>query len=675
MIPRLDIPSEIQNFKVPFGPIGKEVYERTYSHDLSDGTKETWPHTVVRVVDGNLGLVDKKFIEPGEREKLIDLILHFGALPAGRHLNASGLPGRQFISNCHVSGWDSADPAIHFTFLFDQLMQGGGVGSNYSNRYLETLPPIQNTVSCHIVCRDDHPDLHEFQELVSTHCSTSEFQKIQVEDSREGWVVALAALYETAFDPKRVPAIVFDIGQIRPRGSPLKTSGGIACGPGPLVKMLLNVSRILNACYGRKMTSLDAMALDHASADCVVAGGKRRSSRMSVKSWKDEDILRFIDCKLIDGSHWTTNISVEVDDEFFTAYEYGDPHARKVAHEAVIGMRLNGEPGFWNRSLSQVGERSPEEMYSPNPCGEIAMTMWESCILGHVNLEYFANRPDSEVEEAFRLMARYLVRATNSDMPQARQKEAVSHNRRIGVGFFGYHAWLALRGIKYSESASNPEVSSFFSKMKNVVTSSATVYASQMGIPAPVKFTTVAPTGSIAALPGATTGCQAILFKRYKRLVRYSNMDKILDVKRAEGYEVKTSKNEQDTSYVVYWCEDPLVTKMKNYGFDPEALLENQEDISFQKSLDVQSMLQKTWADNAISYTINLRRNAMLSEEEMEASLVESLKTLKGTTIFPEFSREDAPYQSVSLEQWIAHSGPKQVSFIEDECKGACPVK
>src|SRR3972149_9399413 len=128
----------------------------------------------------------------------------------------------------------------------------------------------------------------------------------------------------------------------------------------------------------------------------------------------------------------------------------GDYHARKVARAVVLGKRSNGEPGFWNRSRAMRGERDPELMFCPNPCGEIGLQMWENCNLGHINMEAFANRPEREMLEAFRLMTRWLIRATFGDIPQPRQREVVDRNRRIGVGFFGYHAYVALRGGKYS---------------------------------------------------------------------------------------------------------------------------------------------------------------------------------------------------------------------------------
>src|SRR5579872_75803 len=98
------LPERFKNFRTPFGPIGETVFKRTYSHKMQNGNWETWPDSCVRIVDGNLALVKPEFIEPDERDKLLDLLLPFGILPAGRHLNASGVTGRQFLFNCHASG-------------------------------------------------------------------------------------------------------------------------------------------------------------------------------------------------------------------------------------------------------------------------------------------------------------------------------------------------------------------------------------------------------------------------------------------------------------------------------------------------------------------------------------------------------------------------------------------
>lgn len=694
-----EIPQHLQNVKVPWGPLGEQIFRRTYSHVQNPDEVwnsrssdrpikpiyETWPETVVRVVNGNLALVPEKFLESSEREQLIELLLQFGALPAGRHLNASGVKGRQFLFNCHASGWDGQHPGDHFSFLFDELMQGGGVGSNYSNRYMDELPKVANAISLHVICSQEHPDHNEFAHLLSNEPHEEGF-KLSVPDSREGWTESIELIFKTAFtnykelreqagleetDP--LP-IVIDVSSIRRKGAPLKTSGGIACGPGPLVSAMTDVVRHLNGCVGRKMTSLDGMTLDHHLASCVVAGGKRRSSRMSVKNWKDKDIHEFINCKREDGAHWTTNISVEIDDEFLMAYEAGKEEATSLMKLIVMGKRSNGEPGIWNRSLAMKDERDPEQMFCPNPCGEIGLQMWENCNLGHVNMQYFAFRPLDEMYEAYRLMSRWLVRATFGDIPSARQREVVDRNRRIGVGFFGFHGWLALNNIRYSDCWNNPMVLDVLGKCKKTVQDEAKTYATLLGIPVPIKNTTLAPTGTTAMLAGVTSSGQAMMAPWYKRLVRYFSEDPELALKKEEGYETWKDQDAANTEYVVYWCEDPLASKLNTMGIDPEKILESQYEVSFGTSLKVQAMLQDVYADNAISYTINLKVD-QVSEEEMEAQLFDVLPHLKGTTFFPEKSRKNAPIQPITKAAFDSYQGRKEISMVEEECRGGCPIK
>lgn len=672
---------KLSEYRVKWGPIGEQVYKRSYSRTKEDGKKETWPETVLRAVDGNIGLVDQKFIEPDEREKLVNLLLEFGAIPAGRHLYASGVKGRQFLFNCHAAGWDPKLPQDHYTFLFDELMQGGGVGSNYSNRYMETLPPISRSIDLHIVCDKSHPNVAEFQDLLCqvTQGDVSAHSDVfVVEDTREGWVSAvehiLMAAFKEGHDGKDT-RLVIDVSKVREKGAPLKTSGGISCGPGPLVSMLHDFTKHVNGCIGRRLTSLDAMTLDHSLAACVVAGGKRRSSRMSVKNWKDADIFEFINCKRQDGAHWTTNISVEVDNDFISAYKEGDEHAQAVMRAVVLGKRSNGEPGLWNRSLAMKGEREPELMFCPNPCGEIGLQMWENCNLGHINLQHFATSFTKTTCEAFRLMARWLIRATNGDIPQKRQREVVDRNRRIGVGFFGYHGWLAIRGIKYSDAWKNERVKADLKMFADTVQAEAYRYSQQLGIPVPAKNTTLAPTGSIVLMPGVPASGQAVIYKRFKRLVRYADTDPELEIKKKEGYKTFVDPDARNTEIVEYWCEDPLVAIVRSKGLDPDELIESQDEIELEDSLGTQAMFQSVYADNAISFTINMPEEKMPTEDEMEKSIIEALPFLKGTTFFPEKSRKNAPYQKLTAEEWDAYQGRKETIQVEDECKNGCPIR
>lgn len=655
--------------EIKWGPIGETVYNRTYSRVKADGTNETWPETVERTVTGNINLVDKKFIEKNEKEKLIALLKDFKALPAGRHLWVSGVPGKQFLFNCHTSGWGE-DISSHYIFTFDELMKGGGVGANYSNRYISKYPKVKNKVNMFFVSDKTHKDYDKFKHLITDKYSQEWNGCFRIPDTREGWVESLGVLLDKHLHSNGED-LVFDVSLIRPFGAPIRGFGGTSSGPISLMEMLKDINTLLNEKQDKKLTSHDLMLLDHFIAACVISGNVRRSARMAIKSWKDEDIFEFINCKKDNPLyHWSTNISIEIDDQFLTAIKKKDKHAIKIYNECVRGMVTNGEPGFWNKSLSDIGE--VEKTYSTNPCGEIALSEWENCNLGHINLDPFYN-DDAGAKEAFRLMTRFLIRATYGNITDEKQRKIVDKNRRIGVGLFGFQGWLCKQGLRYSDCHSNEMVKIKLNAFKNLVREEARKYAFQLRIPEPVKVTTIAPTGTIAKLPGVSEGAQCIYSRYFIRRVRFSETDKELKKYQSKKYNIEDCMYSKNTKVVSFYCKDKLVEEIVSMGLD-ENLVEQQDEIAFTDSLAVQAMLQREYTDNAISFTISL----LPSEDNYDmvrTSLIHYLPQVKGTTIMIDGSRPQSPYERITKEQFEeAEYG--EVSQGDMDCStGACPIR
>ena len=652
-----------------WGPLGRDVFDRTYSRRRPDGDRETWEQTTERVVDGNVALVGPEFIEPDEVEALKAHLSDFSLLPGGRHLWVSGVEGRQFLFNCHRAGWGN-HLADHFCFTFNELMKGGGVGANYSTDYLHELPPVSGEVEFRASCLPDHPDLHEFAHRLGSPPSRGG-AVFEVPDTREGWVGALEALLHLA--EAGGGAFTVDVSNVRPRGSIIRGFGGTASGPGPLVEMLHGATQVINevaARQDRHLTSLDAMALDHAVASCVVAGNVRRSARMSIKSWADEDILDFIRCKADPAEHWSTNISVEVDDDFFDALEANDPQACIVWEAVLDGMLSNGEPGFYNSSAASVGERG--DVRSSNPCGEIALEDWEPCCLGHVNLAAYGTNYAGALE-AVRLMARFLVRATFAPVEDPRQRAVLDRNRRIGVGLLGFQEWAAAHGTRYSEAHQDDLLTSALRAFRRTAQKEAADYAAELGIPAPIKTTTVAPTGSVSKLPGVSEGIHPIYARHFLRRVRFSADDPAVIHHRDQGRHVEPCRYTPNTEVVSYVCRDSIVDHY------PEHLIEQVDEIDPADLLATQRWVQENYADNAVSFTMNVP--AVMSaagRQSFEQALRRTLPFLKGTTVFPDASRPQAPYERLGRNTFdlMEATATTEVSQALDECSaGACPVR
>jgi adenosylcobalamin-dependent ribonucleoside-triphosphate reductase len=689
-----------------FGPTGETVYERTYQRVKPNGDRETWLDTVTRVVDGNLALVPEKNREAGERDKLIALMYDFKILPAGRHLWASGVPGRQYLFNCHVSGWGKK-LSDHFEFTFMRLMEGGGVGANYSSRFLAPYGAPANPLKVHMVCDPTHPDYAAMKAagVLSEDYSHEWGGAYAVEDSREGWAAALVDLIDTFYreDVKHMDR-VYDVSRVRGAGQPLRTFGGTASGPRPFARMMLDIAGILyGACNPLRhfegndyVRPLEAMEIDHAIAECVVSGGNRRSARMAMVEWDDPFIMDFINCKADGGKHWTTNISVAVDDGFIAALNafkgfdnhstYSrEAHAYRVHEAATRGMLENGEPGYWNRSLSNVGE--PNEVIATNPCGEIALEAWENCNLGHVNLDAFSptekakhNVDFNGLYEAHRLMTRFLIRATYGDVNDPKQAEKLARNRRIGVGHFGVQGFLAKQGMRYSAAPKFNDFKRTLETLRNVVDSAAYQYAHELRIPVPVKTTTVAPTGTIAKMPGATEGIHPIYARHFIRRVRFSLVDDVqaqrVNEFFAQGYTVETDVYDKSGNTVVveFPTKEKLVEEVEAMGY-PASIVESADEISFSDMLAFQAMYQKHYTNNAVSFTVNVLPGAVSLEEAMSV-LQRFLPELKGTTVFPDLSREQSPYERMTEEAYEqAVNKSVDASYDEACASGACPVK
>jgi ribonucleoside-triphosphate reductase (thioredoxin) len=655
---------------IKWGPIGLDVYNRTYSRKREDGTFEQWSDTVDRVVRGSTS-VGK--INRGEAERLAELIGSFKMLPAGRHLWITGT-GLPFTRNCFRAPW-STRLADHFEFMADQLLTGGGVGANYSQEYISQSPRLRH-FDLFVTCNPMHPDYAEVRQAAGIYFVDGETVADQslnlnrVPDMREGWAEGWGAMFDVA--TSNIPSVGYDVSDIRPAGAEIKTFGGTASGPGPFVRSLVSIAEVLNSAEGRHLTSVEAMLCDHHIASAVVAGGARRSARMSIVHWRDPQIMEFIKCKSDHMHHWTTNISVEIDEEFLSALRRNDPHAEKVFNAVVEGMWLNGEPGFTNTEAASVGELG--DVRSTNPCGEIFLEEGESCNIGSVDLDAYG-QDDEGAEEAFRLMARFLIRATLIKPYQEITAAVESRNRRIGVGFLGLQGWAAAHGVAYADMHLSKLLASKLERFRKAIRQEADRYCDELGIARCVKVTAIAPNGTISQLRGTQPGLHAVLAKYAWRRVRYTYGDPRISEALDRGLLVEPCIYAENTAVVRYPLRDTILD-----AYD-ESIVQDVNDVSLDDQLAVLAWVTRFFCDgtdgNAVSFTANLDREQLGSINNAAEIIRKWLPCVKGLTVFPSESRPQSPYEVITRDQYEAAArGEAFGGAIEMECaNGACPVK
>lgn len=654
-----------------WGPIGKEVYERTYRRD-----GETWADTVKRNVLGNLSYAPGSE-EPGEAVALFDLMYNFKAVPAGRHIWVTGTKASRFNRNCWVSGW-SRRLSDHFAFAAARLFEGGGVGSNYSYDLRQVTQPVLNHLNVKFTVDPSHPDYQSTKDASGERfieMDTVSTSTIGVEDTREGWIALWVMLIDAACDQLGDKDYVIDLSGLRPYGSELKTFGGRASGPGPLASSSLEIVDVLNKTpRGKQLTGLQAMEIDHYIAASVIAGGSRRSARMSLMNWRDPEIFDFMECKSNHSTHWSTNISVEIDDDFKAALANDDPEAVAVLKHIVRGMASNGEPGFIDSSLHSIGERTQIRMV--NPCGEASLqaefdedgeAAGESCNLGSVNLEAFGLDVNG-AKEAFRLIERFLYRATLHSHASSKASRIEQMNRRTGTGIFGLQGWAAAHGVRLSDLPRSTVLIKQLNEFREVARSAGNELADSLGLPRPIKVTAIAPTGTIAQLAGTTPGVHPIFAGHFIRRVRYSNSDPNLQTMIAAGYKTVPDIYAEQTTVVEFPVRDAILDR-----YD-EDLIEDSSAIPLDKFVDLIAAVQNSFCSGsdgqAVSATASIPANMDL--DELERSVRSAVGRVKGLTVFPELSRPLSPYERITKEEWFELTRDAVILESGDSNDGAC---
>lgn len=322
------------------------VYLSRYSRWIeSEKRRETWDETVDRLVryysqkiglewDTPNGVVDDILVE------IFDTIYNLEVMPSMRALMTAG----PALDRCHVAAYNCAYLPIDHPRAFDETMYillcGTGVGYSVEEQYVNKLPRISE----------------DFEESSSV---------IRVADSKEGWARALRELISLLY-AGRLPQ--WDTSRVRPAGARLRTFGGRASGPGPLVELLEFTTALFRGAAGRRLTSLECHDLLCKIADVVVVGGVRRSAMISLSDVTDD---RMRAAKT--GAWW------ELHGERALANNSAVYNRRRPDMDVFMKEwrslydSKSGERGFFSRYACQTiakrnGRRDSEFEFGTNPC-------------------------------------------------------------------------------------------------------------------------------------------------------------------------------------------------------------------------------------------------------------------------------------------------------------------
>ena len=727
-----------QNVTPHWGELGWVTYKRTYARWLPEKNRsENWDETVKRVIEGNINLDPRLKDSPSnevvdeltnEAKDLFKLVYGLGATPSGRNLWVSGTDYQKrngdSLNNCwfiairpqqygdsHIVpdylNQKQKAVSMPFSFLFDQLMKGGGVGFSVVQDNIKKIPAVDNKIDLTIIIDKKSASYADSVKLGATDKAEwakqnedkSDYIYYNLPDTREGWVLANARLIDMHFNQtnsENKTKLVLDISRIRPYGAKIHGFGGTASGPMPLVEMLFDINNIINNRVNSNLTSVDCTDICNLIGKTVVAGNVRRSAELALGTSTDQDFITMKQDKdKLYHHRWASNNSVAIDSNF---NEY-EPIAN--------GIRENGEPGIVNLDLSRNYGRIIDgyqkdidgDVEGTNPCGEISLGNGEPCNLFEV-FPYIAEQENWDLKDVFRLATRFAKRVTFSDYDWEISRNIIYKNRRIGVSMSGIQDWLlndlGHRVVTGFEDATDEETGAKVKKpiydpqgIKMVTAAYQAVidadkeYSKTLNCNESIKHTTVKPSGTVAKLAGASEGMHFHYAGYLIQRIRFQASDPLLKALDACGYYSEPDIYSPNTTCV----EFPLRAAhadSKNFA--------SAGTVSIEEQFATQAFLQTYWSDNAVSCTVTFQSD----EGDKITSLFKQYRhVIKSTSLLPYYggSLKQAPKEPIDKEKYEERKAQitgdvaqvfaeqnddqKDLELVDQtDCEsGACPVK
>lgn len=503
-------------------------------------------------------------------------------------------------------------------------------------------------------------------------------------DSKEGWGEAAKEMIITSMCGG---GCGLDFSEVRPRGAPINGQRG-EC-PGPVELM-----RLINGC-----------------AKPIRAGGARRVALMFSLDLHHPDVLEFLDAKLENGELTFANVSVKChntkefikavkEDKLYTLHWKGkfkkEVPARLLWEKIVKNAHESAEPGFlnWEFVEKESTVNYITNLVTTNPCGEIALSAYDCCCLGHLVLTRFIENGEMDWHKlgtTINLAVRFLDNVLTVNHYPLPQMKDTSHNlRRIGLGTTALADALVLLGFKYGSEAGNKFVDKLYRFISKAAYEASIRLAIEKGPFPKCNPLEHVETGFVSRMPKkikalilehgirncailtqAPTGTVSILS---------SNVSSGIEPMFAPAYERRFFVGEKRETELVF---HPLFEQFMKEGKSVEHFV-GYKDLSVTQHMELQKIVQ-SHVDNAVSKTINIPEE--YTTQEMSTAWLEYLPALKGTTFYRENTRGyvdekgnklPPPLQPVPLEEAVQRFNEKHNVGTEGaiECpSGVCDLK
>jgi ribonucleoside-triphosphate reductase (thioredoxin) len=588
------LPTDYQNF------IATSRYARWLPEE---NRRENWAETVQRYLTHVVLPVTRDEVILDDIERAI---LDLEIMPSMRAMMTSG-PALERDNTCayNCSYLPVDDPKAFDEAMFI-LLCGTGVGFSVERQYVNKLPEVPER----LFASED---------------------TIVVADSKEGWAKAyrkLLALLWAGEVPK------WDISKVRPAGAKLKTFGGRASGPAPLVELFNFTIAKFKAAQGRKLSSIECHDIMCKIGEVVVVGGVRRSAMISLSNLSD-DRMRHAKS----GQWWENNAQRALANNSTSYTEKPDMETFLREWTALVESK-SGERGIFNRAASQRqaaknGRRNPEWEFGTNPCSEIILRPYQFCNLTEVVVRA-TDTIDTLSEKVKLATILGTIQSTYTNFPYLRKKwkDNTEEERLLGV---------SLTGIMDNPlmTSKNWALDKTLEHLRNIAIATNAEWADRLGIPRSAAITCVKPSGTVSQLVDSASGIHARHSDYYIRTVRGDNKDPLTQFMKDMGVPA-----------------EPCVMKPENttvFSFpqkSPDGAV-TRNDMTAIEQLETWLTYQRNWCEHKPSVTVSVR-----DEEWMEvgAFVYKYFDEMSGVSFLPHSDHTylQAPYQDATKDEYKA---------------------